>query len=126
MMASWNSMAWSRSGCTRANRIEVYSDRKARSTRPEVFRVASSCLLRECPRRERRAGGHEHVLAAVEHVRRRGRAVHGGAHLISPQQFASARVEGEQVALGIAAEDQARCRGQQARGRRGQIAELPL
>jgi hypothetical protein len=29
MMASWNSMACSRSGCTRGNGIEVYPDCKA-------------------------------------------------------------------------------------------------
>jgi len=45
---------------------------------------------RQCPRGERGACGHEHVLAAIDHVGDRRRAVQVGAHLVSPEQRAVA------------------------------------
>lgn len=45
-------------------------------------------LLRQRPRRQRGAGGHEQVLASVDHVGRRRRAVQRRAHLVAPEQFA--------------------------------------
>jgi serine/threonine-protein kinase len=77
--------------------------------------LPSGSRLRQRPRRQRRTGGHEHVLPAVDHVGRRGRAVQRRTHLIPPQQLAAPRVQRDEVALGVPGEDQAGRRGQQAR-----------
>src|SRR4029077_17242227 len=73
---------------------------------------------RKCPGGQRRTGGHEHLLATVHHVRRRRRAMHRSTHLITPEQLAASGIEREQVAFGIAAENQARCRRQKTCRRR--------
>src|SRR2546428_544053 len=69
--------------------------------------IRKTVLLRQRPGRQRGACGHEQVLAPVEHVRRGGCPMHGRAHLVSPEQLAVARVESQQIAISIAAEDQA-------------------
>ncbi len=60
--------------------------------------------FRQGPRRQRRARRHENVLASVEHVGDRRRAVQRGAHLVAPQQLARPRIEREQVAVTVARE----------------------
>src|SRR5947207_1814554 len=70
------------------------------------------------------AGGDGDVLAAVEGVAD-GRSIDWSAGLESPEDFAGAGVEGDQVALGVASEHQAAGGREDARGRGTDRFELP-
>src|SRR5262245_2042425 len=82
-------------------------------------------LSRYCPCRQRRPGGNEHVLAAIEHVGDRRCPVEIRSHLIAPEQLAVARIERQEVPLVVAAEDEIRGGRQQTGRRRREIFEFP-
>src|SRR5947207_5184309 len=84
---------------------------------------AQSSLLRKGPGGQGRTGRHEYVLTTVHDVRRRRRAMHRGPQLVPPKQLAAPGIECEEVAFGIAAEDEARRRRQQARRRWSEVLE---